>query len=104
MRNQLQKAINKVVQWANECGLSLSSQKTHAVLFTHKRKIPDIDISLKIGDPVIEYTDTAKCLGVTFDSKLSWTHHINIKIKNLVELAPTVIPCLRKGGNLGSTQ
>ena len=75
MRNQMQKAIHKVDKWAKECGLSLSPQKTHAVLFTHKRKIPDIDISLKIGDTQIDYVDTVKCLGITFDNKLTWNAH-----------------------------
>ena len=73
--------MDKVSKWAKDCGLSFSPQKTHGVLFTHKCKIPDMDISLVIDNTEINYIDTAKCLGVTFDSKLSWSQHIDNEIK-----------------------
>lgn len=81
MRKLMQKAINTVQKWARESGLSMSPHKTHAILFTTKVKVPDIDTTLKIGNQVIEYVDSTKCLGVTFDKKLTWNEHINNKMK-----------------------
>ena len=74
-------AINKVSKWAEECGITLSPQKTHAMLFTNKKKIPEINLELTVNGSKIECTDHAKCLGVTFDNKLTWNKHINNKIK-----------------------
>ena len=38
MRNQMQTAIDKVAKWADECGITISPQKTTAMLFTNKKK------------------------------------------------------------------
>ena len=81
MRKLLQKAIDKVHKWATECGLTLSPTKTNALLITHKRKIPEIDLSLHVGGNPIAFTEHTKCLGVTIDNRLSWNPHINAKIK-----------------------
>ena len=51
------------------------------MLFTNKQKIPDIDLTLKVDGQVIEYVEHAKCLGITFDTKLTWNKHIDNKIK-----------------------
>ena len=81
MKNQMQKAVDKVANWARECGITISPQKTNAMLFTNKQKIPDIDLTLKVDGQVIEYVEHAKCLGITFDTKLTWNKHIDNKIK-----------------------
>ena len=46
-----------------------------------RSQIPDTYISLNVNGSPIEYVDCAKCLGVTFDTKLTWNKHINNKIK-----------------------
>ena len=77
----MQKAVNKVNDWATECGLTLSPTKTNAMLFTRKRKIPNVDLTLTINGVEIDYVDKVKCLGVTLDNKLTWNAHIDDKIK-----------------------
>ena len=77
----MQEALNKVSNWAKECGLTLSPTKTNAVLFTHKRKITNTDLTLKIDGNPIDYVTEVKCLGVNLDHKLNWTAHISEKIK-----------------------
>ena len=81
MKNLMQKAINKVMDWANECNLKLSPNKTHAMLFTRKRKIQNVNIDLFIDGNKIEYVDTVKCLGITLDKRLNWNAHLDEKIK-----------------------
>ena len=77
----MQNALNKVTTWANECGLTLSPNKTNAMLFTRKRKIPEVNLDLFINGNKINYVDSVTCLGVILDSKLTWNKHIDNKIK-----------------------
>ena len=75
MKELMQKALNKVEQWATECGLKLSTTKTKAILFTRKRKIPEVDLGLRIYGEEIEYVKEIRCLGVILDSKLMERTH-----------------------------
>ena len=96
MVSLMQKALNKVQTWAQENGLTLSPTKTNAVLFTRKRNIPDHDLTLKINGNTISFVDTVKCLGITLDSRLQWTAHIDEKVKQAkqyLHLLKTSISC-----------
>lgn len=61
--------------WLSEHGLSLSADKSSVVIFTRKRYVPDLDISID-GQPVL-IKDHVKFLGVLLDSKMSGIHHLN---------------------------
>ncbi|KAK7899409.1 hypothetical protein WMY93_020262 [Mugilogobius chulae] len=46
MKVQMQEAINKVEQWGYDWGFKFSIEKTNTVLFTKKRRVPDVSLQL----------------------------------------------------------
>lgn len=81
LQNKLQNALNKLLNWSSEVGLSFSFEKTNAMLFTRRRKNVHSPI-LKLENNYIKFVEKQKFLGITFDQKLTWTKHIDdIKAK-----------------------
>ena len=80
MAFHVQIAINKLMTWACRSNLTFNADKTKAMIFTRKIK-PFDKPELTVNNRIIEYVDTFKYLGVTFDTKLLWTTHVNNQIK-----------------------
>ena len=75
---KLQKILDELSEWGKTCGLKFNPEKSVAIVFTRRRKRPPF--ALKIDGKEIEFKTEVKYLGVTLDSKLHWTPHINDKI------------------------
>jgi len=71
---RIQEGLKVVEGWARETGLSLCSNKTFATMFTWKRKW--VYRPLRLMGQVIQLVDRVTYLGVTLDSRLSWSPHI----------------------------
>ena len=71
---RMQDSLNRLKMWCDKNGFKISLDKTVAVLFTHRRD--DIVARLKIGDDFVTVDNKAKFLGLIFDSKLTWNHHV----------------------------
>ena len=80
LMSRMQHAVDKALEWGNECGLTFSPPKTIVVLFNTKHK-PDTMQDLVMNGVPIKPSRTVKYLGVTLDSKLSWRPHVDSKIK-----------------------
>lgn len=72
----LQSALNNISNWTKEWGLKLNSNKSVHVDFSkvHTRNTP-----LYLNSEQIPVANSAKYLGFTLDSKLTWKDHINKK-------------------------
>ena len=76
---RMQKMLSNLVTWGNGCGLRFNPEKTVAVLFTRKRKLPTH--FLKFEGKTLHYSSSVRYLGVELDSKLHWRLHIPEKNK-----------------------
>ena len=85
LQTLIQTAITATSTWASRHGFQFSTSKSCAVTFTRRRTIPHPPLSL-YGAP-LRYQDSAKFLGLTFDSRLTWDAHISsLKISALRDL------------------
>ena len=89
--HQMQKALDQVVQWANDWGFRISSSKSKFMIFGNKRKIPALNILLY--DCPVERVKEFKFLGLWMDERLTWKSHIE-KIVFKCEKVINILRCL----------
>ena len=70
----IQVNLHNIATWCDQWGFKINTEKTVAVLFTHR--IDKIESKLVINGKEIKVEKTAKFLGVIFDSRLTWNAHI----------------------------
>ena len=66
--------LRKVFTWLASNKLTLNISKSKYIIFSKKRKIPNLNIY--INDTALERCKSYKYLGVLFDHKLDWKAHI----------------------------
>ena len=86
--------MNDLTEWGKTCGLKFNPEKSVAVIFSRRRKIPPF--SLRIDGGEIEYKTEVKYLGVTLDSKLHWNKHVEEKITKTKRYLSKVASMTRK--------
>ena len=74
IEEQLSKLTTALLQWVDSNGLLLNLKKTIYMVFS-ERTI-DTNLTVKIGNTLIERKSEARFLGVIVDEKLTWTKHI----------------------------
>lgn len=65
----------KVVRWMEDNHLSLAGNKTEAVLLCRRRQLRDLQFM--VGPSTVTTTESLTYLGVTFDSDMKMTQHVN---------------------------
>ena len=76
---QVQRVVNKLITWGSTCGLRFNHSKTVVILFTRSKKV--FRQHIRIDGNSIPYSQHTKYLGLTLDSRLNWTLHIQSKAK-----------------------
>ena len=79
MASLMQGALNKAVAWGAKHALRFVPEKT-VVVFFHRKKRFTPPKRLKMGDTLLEYSDSMKYLGCYFDRALTWQMHVQQKI------------------------
>ncbi len=84
-----QRYINKACDWGRENDLRFNANKTEAVFFTRKTKVPEYK-KLHVDGVNINYSEGCKYLGVYLDKRLRWNQHIQQKIVKCKKLLHTL--------------
>ena len=71
--NRIQLALDMIHNWGLQWGFKFSTKKSIGEVFTHRRK-PNIRLTLE--NHPIPIQNSAKFLGLLFDSRLNWKDHI----------------------------
>lgn len=72
----MNRGLKEALEWYRSKGLDLNPDKTKLVLFTKKRKIGRAE-PVKLDNQELETVKEVKYLGVTLDSKLTFSTHIS---------------------------
>ena len=75
---EMERELKVIMKWLKESGLKVNESKTEVCLF---HRLDCQKITLHINNSPIESTEAMNVLGVTFDSKLNWSKHINNAIQ-----------------------
>lgn len=72
--------LNRIHSWAEDNGLCINPLKSKCMLLSKRNCNLNLDFEIKINNTVIGLVESSSNLGVTFNSQLSWTNHINIVV------------------------
>ena len=78
---RMQAALNLVMLWCREHGLSVNPDKTEVILFTRRQNFSGPLKPLKLFGKTLVYSETVKYLGVILDNRLRWNAHVDILLK-----------------------
>ena len=88
----LEREANKVISWFNANKLIINVSKTSCMLFSNKRNVPQLNIT--INNSLLEVQTETTFLGVVIDNKLSWKSHI-LHISGKISKSIAIIRLLR---------
>jgi hypothetical protein len=74
--NNMNKELEKVVDWLSVNKLSLNIKKTNYMVFNTGKKCLTTDKNVSINGQLIAKVESTKFLGVIIDSKMTWSEHI----------------------------
>ena len=85
VQNAIQRYLDRINDWAAKWRLIFSGNKCGLMIFTRSPR--DDPPTLKLNNDIIPVVRSAKVLGVTFDTRLTWSPHITILCNKLVNMA-----------------
>jgi hypothetical protein len=74
---KLQKAMDKIIKWADDTRFQISIEKTKAIMFSRRNTAiasrPRLDVWIK--GTKIEQVKKHKILALIFDTRMNWNEH-----------------------------
>ena len=77
---RIELCVSEIREWMNQNMLKLNDAKTELIVFTSKQDLYN-DLSITIGDTVVDCSSQVKDLGVIFDRVLSLRQHVSYTSK-----------------------
>ena len=100
MMSRIQKVVTELENWGEKRGLKFNASKTVVIIFTKSRiKAHDYPNRLLVGNNPVEFSNSVKYLGVTFDSKHLWTEHFNSQLTKWKQYLFTLKKSVYKPGD-----
>jgi ribonuclease HI len=100
IRTRANRALKMINDWGKEVKLQFNNDKSAALIITKKQKCKLI--TLKLGSGQIPIVKSLKYLGVTIDSTLNWTQHINTVLNRAIKTIHRLGIIARNTWGLGS--
>ena len=75
--NYMNIEMKKIIEWATNNRLTFNENKSRTMLMSHRRRKEKKEIEIYVNNTIIKQKNTIKYLGIIFDSKLTFRHHIN---------------------------
>jgi len=98
----LQQDLNLISEWCKKWGFQINTDKTMGIIFSNKTTLIKKKIVLKIDDKQVNFKNSCKLLGVTFDNHLTWKNHID-QLVNKSSRALNILRCI-SGSSWGSNK
>lgn len=97
----LQLSINKISDWLDKWKIKINAQKCKPILFTRRRKTTNLKI--EVNDISLNWNETVKYLGIRFDSKLTWSCHVQQTLDKLEAKFGILSPFLNRRSKMNFT-
>ena len=81
INQQLSDAVSALAAWLASRGLILNESKTQVLAISGTRE--DVKLDVCCNSTLLSQSNTAKYLGVTLDSKLSWSAHVDVVVRRV---------------------
>jgi hypothetical protein len=96
---KLQRGLIAVNSWCERLNIKVTEGKTQAIYFSRRLSVPDDVLQLNGRD--IPFINTVTYLGVIFERKMAWRHHIESTVAKAL-LTYTGTYSLFKSGRLST--
>jgi hypothetical protein len=83
---KIQHGLNSMAAWCERSNIKINEDKTRAIYFSHKNRLPDSPLTLTGLN--FQFVNSVKYLGVIFDKKMTWRLYI-LGVTNCTISLPT---------------
>ena len=77
LTKDIQRYLDRLLEFFERWGFKLSVAKTVAIVFTRSRHFRSDDVKLTIDGSPVKVEKTVRFLGVVFDQAMTWSAHVH---------------------------
>ena len=83
MSLKLQNGLDVASKWFHDNRLLINSSKSNSILLGSRQRVMDINLDVSISNETLQQVAASKFLGLTVDSSIQWSEHVDYLIKKL---------------------